>query len=228
MDAKKKKLALIGGGVVAAGFVYYSYRSNAVSSNAASATDTTSTDGTIPYGSGDPYGSGYYADGGYSPTPGSNWPPNPTPPPPPAHVPETNAQWAGQALQFLRSQGYNRTTVGAALTKYLAKQGLSANEYVIVEQAIAFIGYPPQNPGEPKHAAHGGRGNPPPKKHDHVPPKLEHRYFREIPSNQIWHVTGGKRYLVTRKTWNAFKRKPKTTVIVASSPVMHIPFGGKI
>ena len=222
MDPKKKKMLIIGGGVVAAGFVYYSYRSNAVQSNAA-ATDPNATDPNAVDNTG--YTDPGYGDtgGGYSPTPGQNWPPNPSPPP--AHVPATNAEWAGQALQFLHSQGYNRTTAGTAITKYLAKIGLSANEYVIIETAIAFIGYPPQNPGDPKHASRGGHGKPPT---HHVPKSFENKYYRLLPSGRIFQVAGGKRYHVSPKTWHSFKRKPQTHVIVASSPVMALPYGGTI
>lgn len=58
----------------------------------------------------------------------------------------TNGQWAQNAEAYLTSSaGADATTVSSALGKYLTGQALTANQADVVEQAIAFDGYPPQS-----------------------------------------------------------------------------------
>lgn len=97
--------------------------------------------GTGPFdGSG---GSGY---GG-----GANWPTSPVQP----QGFTTNAAWAQAVEDYLVNTvhgGNNADVIGAALGKYLTGQPLTSDQVVIVQQAIAFGGYPPVN---------GPNGHPP-------------------------------------------------------------------
>lgn len=59
---------------------------------------------------------------------------------------QTNGQWAQAAEDYLvNTVGADTTTVAAAMGKYVTGQVLSADQIDIVEQAIAFVGYPPVN-----------------------------------------------------------------------------------
>ncbi|MEU9022343.1 hypothetical protein [Actinomadura sp. NPDC048394] len=58
----------------------------------------------------------------------------------------TNAQWSQAAEDYLvNTVGSDANTVGNALGKYITGQPLSADQVTIVNQAIAFTGYPPAN-----------------------------------------------------------------------------------
>lgn len=58
----------------------------------------------------------------------------------------TNGQWAQAAEDYLSSTvGADTTTVAAALGKYVTGQALSSDQVSVIEQAIAFVGYPPVN-----------------------------------------------------------------------------------
>lgn len=59
---------------------------------------------------------------------------------------ETNGQWAQSAEDYLvNSVGADATTVAAALGKYVTGQAVTADQMDVIEQAIAFVGYPPVN-----------------------------------------------------------------------------------
>lgn len=60
----------------------------------------------------------------------------------------TNAAWSQAAEDYLVNTvhgGESADVIGNALGKYITGQGLSADQVAIVEQAIAFTGYPPVN-----------------------------------------------------------------------------------
>jgi len=56
----------------------------------------------------------------------------------------TNAAWAQAAEQELEGNGYDPTTVAAALGKYITGGTVTADQQSIIQAAIAFEGYPPQ------------------------------------------------------------------------------------
>jgi hypothetical protein len=92
--------------------------------------------------SGGAYGYGYYGYGGEFAGLGGygvSVPPSTAP-----VVASTNAGWASAAEAYLTGQtGADPATVAAALGKYITGQTLDASQQSIVEQAIAFEGYPP-------------------------------------------------------------------------------------
>jgi hypothetical protein len=101
-------------------------------------------------GLGFPYSGGMYGGGGYGGGP--------------VPAPTTNAQWAAAVESSLSAQGYDSLTVAAALGKYLTGQTCTADQASIIQAAIAFQGYPPQNgpSGYPPNihtASSGGGGN---------------------------------------------------------------------
>ncbi|GAA0287304.1 hypothetical protein GCM10009527_098290 [Actinomadura nitritigenes] len=74
----------------------------------------------------------------------------------------TNAQWSQAAEDYLvNTVGADANTVGNALGKYITGQALTPDQVGIVNQAIAFTGYPPQN---------GPTGYPPSYKTSNEPP----------------------------------------------------------
>lgn len=96
---------------------------------------------TPQYGYG-AYGYGYYGYGGEFAGAGGYG--VSTPPISAPSVSSTNAGWAGAAESYLTGQtGADPATVAAALGKYITGQTLSTADQSIVEQAIAFEGYPP-------------------------------------------------------------------------------------
>jgi hypothetical protein len=105
--------------------------------------------------SGGSYGYGYYGYGGefaglggY----GSSVPPVSAA----ASVATTNAGWAGAAETYMTGNtGADPATVAAALGKYITGQTVTSDQQSIIEQAIAFEGYPPT----------AGAGNYPPNIH---------------------------------------------------------------
>jgi hypothetical protein len=152
----KSKLAIYGAvGGVGIGGLYLWSKHKAASSAAAPAAGygygyggygygnpafgTTLTTPQYGYGA---YGYGYYGyggefagGGGY----GVSVPPVSAP-----SVASTNAGWAGAAESYLTGQtGADPATVAAALGKYITGQTLTTADQSIVEQAIAFEGYPP-------------------------------------------------------------------------------------
>lgn len=166
LDAKSKKVYLIGGavGVVVVGFIYLHNRNSAsVSAGAASAGNIDPATG-YPYGSaqdqaalsasgnvdpttGYPYGSvqdqealatqGYgYGSAGALGTY--------TPVGTATTAVQTNAQWAQAAQQTLSAIGYAPETVAGAIGAYLARIPLTANQAAIVQVALAEEGPPPQ------------------------------------------------------------------------------------
>jgi hypothetical protein len=83
------------------------------------------------YGQGGPFGwpfAGGYGGYGYQGTP----------------TPTTNSQWFQQALAFLTQNGTSTATAEAALAKYIAGQPVDATQTLIIQEAEAAIGPPPQ------------------------------------------------------------------------------------
>jgi hypothetical protein len=156
---RQPKGVAIGGGIVLVGSVaygLYSYEkkkkasATAAAASAATAQQTAAAAqaqyaygyGTGYYGYGEPtayygYGAsggfdaGYYGYGVVEPTTTAN---------------TTNAQWAQAAVNQLTSEGYDATTVSAALGAFLAGSSLTSAQVPIVQAAIAIEGYPPQGP----------------------------------------------------------------------------------
>jgi len=150
------KPVLIGGvliGGVAAAVIYFKHKSTA----AAPASDSNSsgygygsygyagfTPGNVnpyEYGYGQ-YGYGYYGYGGQfaglggygSPTPVTN----------PVTAATTNAGWSQAAESYLSgTTGANESTVSAALGKYISGGTVTTDQQTIIQEAIAFEGYPP-------------------------------------------------------------------------------------
>lgn len=57
----------------------------------------------------------------------------------------TNAQWSQNAVSALSGEGYNATSVMAALGQYLMGGSLTSDQQAIVSAAIGAEGYPPQS-----------------------------------------------------------------------------------
>lgn len=140
--ARKPKISnkwyWIGGGVGAI-VIYWYYKKQKASAAAAQSTDTTGAI-TDTSGYGDFSNTGQdYSGLGYS-SPYNYQPVNTFTPAP------SNALWFQQALAFLVAQGYDPTTSGTALGKYLAGAGLTQQELNIVQAAIGAEGLPPSAP----------------------------------------------------------------------------------
>lgn len=153
-DVPKKEATIFGIlFIVVIGVVYYRYhKANTTATTTATTTaaNTAGIDTATGYPTGSPqdvaalaaqqnsaygYGGGVY-DTGY----GTGGPSTP------GTGDTTNAQWAQQAENYLANTiGADTTTVAAALGRYLTGQPLAPSEITIVEQAIAFNGYPPQS-----------------------------------------------------------------------------------
>lgn len=55
----------------------------------------------------------------------------------------SNAQWSQAAEQYMVGNGGDANAIGNALGKYLTGNALTPDQQTLVEQAIAFEGYPP-------------------------------------------------------------------------------------
>lgn len=146
----KRNYWIIGGGAAIA-IVWYGYHKSKANSAAAitdpNATDPIDPNTGIPYSQETTYAPGLagmgYGGGSYGVA-------NPIfATPPTGGVPVTNAQWAQQAESYLTGIGYDPITAAAAIGKYLSGQALSADQYAIVQAAIAFIGPPPGSVSPP-------------------------------------------------------------------------------
>lgn len=108
------------------------------------------------YGYGTGPGYDYYGAGGSYYPPGVN---GGTP------TYTTNGQWAQAAETYLvQTVGADANTVAAALGKYVTGQPVTGAQDVVIEQAIAFVGYPPQNgpEGYPPNIQTQASSGPPP------------------------------------------------------------------
>lgn len=56
----------------------------------------------------------------------------------------TNTEWFAAALSGLADAGYEPLNVAATLGKFLSRQGLSADEKVVIQAAKGMVGEPPQ------------------------------------------------------------------------------------
>jgi PASTA domain len=155
----KHKVAFGIGGAIALGVGIYFVEKNKKSSAAAS---TAAPAGASQYGygygygsgvglgaSGNLYGYGYgygsnYGTSGFGGSSGYGYQyPYGATTPPAVTPPANNAAWAEAAEGALTNDGYNSTTVAAALGKYLTGGTLTADQEGIVRAAIAFENYPP-------------------------------------------------------------------------------------
>lgn len=96
------------------------------------------------YGYGTQYGYGGYGPGGFG---GGGYPPYPygygnPPPGPTGGPPTTNAEWGQQAEADLGSSGTD--AIAAALGKYLSGAPITTDQNLIVQEATAVLGPPPQ------------------------------------------------------------------------------------
>jgi hypothetical protein len=138
------------GGFAVAGFMIYRYESKskkqaaAVASAQASANYGYGSAGSYGYGGGYGYGisNGYYGYG----EPGTGYygygvpaPQAPTQ----AAASTTNAQWAQAAITQLTQEGYDPSTVSAALGAYELGQPVTATQVPIIQSAIGIEGWPP-------------------------------------------------------------------------------------
>jgi hypothetical protein len=154
---KKQYVYIVGAGLVVVGGVAW-YRSRNASSSSAVVEPTESSPINpatgFPYGStedanalagqGFSYSGGIIGGGGGGSSSGNT-------PAPMSFV--TNSQWSQAAEAYLvDTVGLEANTVGNALGKYITGQPLDTAQVNIINQAIAFTGYPPVN---------GPVGNPP-------------------------------------------------------------------
>lgn len=175
-DVKKKTAMYAGiGGLGLLGVVWYRNKQAASAAASSSSTSTGTDQGTDPqtgyaYGSpediaalqqmgasglggdyGYPYSGGFPNPGGYNP--------NPTPTGPGTFT--NNAEWAQYAEDYLANTvGGDAATIGNALGKYITGQPVDDTMVSVINQAIAFAGYPP---------IAGPNGNPPGFNHQATP-----------------------------------------------------------
>jgi hypothetical protein len=151
---KKQTALLLGGAVILVGGIAWYRSRNAASSGPSSSSPAAGSgsadqSGTIDPATGYAYGSpedqaalaaqanGNYGGygGGYSGSSGS-YPGSYT----------TNAQWAQAAEDYLvNTVGGEANTVGNAIGKYITGQPVTSDQVTVIEEAIAFAGYPPVN-----------------------------------------------------------------------------------
>jgi hypothetical protein len=148
----KNTAYLLGGGVVLLGGIAWYRSRNAAgsSSSTTAAADTTQIDPAtgFPYGSAEDaaalaqqasyVGVGGGGGGGGSPIYNSGGTT--------ASAYTTNGQWSQAAEDYLvNTVGGHADVIGNALGKYILGQPLTSDQVSVVEQAIAFTGYPPVN-----------------------------------------------------------------------------------
>jgi hypothetical protein len=247
--SKKTLTFVLGGSAALVVFLWFRHRKNASASSSATS-GTTPTDASaastdpnaIDPTTGVPYSQEYGSTGvdpntglPYSQTPaGGYYDPNtgayvspgtsvPAPSQPTATV-TTNAEWAQAAESYLTANaGVDMATLSAAIGKYLTARQLTTAEQGLVDQAIAFSGYPPvSGPGGYPPAMHtqstgsgsgagggsGGGGTPPPAVKVTVPNVVRDRVED---ANSALHALG------LNSTFGA--RRPRTPyVVTAQSP----------
>jgi hypothetical protein len=158
--ASKKTVALIGGGgLLVVGVVWYRTKKAGGSSATSGTSSSTATDNIDPatgYAYGSPedqaalasQSSGYPAyGGGYGYGGGSGIPPSQNGQGIAGEGPggfTSNANWAQYAEEYLANTvGADPIVVGNALGKYITGQAVTAEQAQVIDQAIAFAGYPP-------------------------------------------------------------------------------------
>jgi len=182
MPTKKKALIFLGATVTGGLAIYEVKKRSSASSAAAAAAANTSGDSTDDSDSGiDPNTGIPYADevdsgigltpgdeGTYDPLTGTYLPGLGSTTP--VTTVASNAEWAQAAEATLVGDGYDPATVAAALGAYLLGVPLTADQYAIVQAAIAFEGQPPNGAppitqtggGGTGQGGTGGGGTPPP------------------------------------------------------------------
>lgn len=142
---KKQTALLMGGGVVLLGGIVYYRSRHAGAAAAPAAADDSAADSTdldpatgYPYGSADDTAALNSYDYGYGVSGGSG-----------AAVSTsggytTNAQWSQAAEEYLTGTvGQDPDAVGNALGKYITGGAVTSDQVAVIQQAIAFAGYPP-------------------------------------------------------------------------------------
>lgn len=133
----KKGTAAVGGAAIAGIFLFLWWRQHKTDQAAQAAGSATTPQTAAPQGidpgffaAGDGgAGIGNLGDGGGGPQGPGNF--------------RTNADWAQYAEEHLTGLGNHAQVVGNALGKYLTGQPLTPDQVSIVQEAIAFAGYPP-------------------------------------------------------------------------------------
>jgi hypothetical protein len=151
------------GGVVVSGYMLYHYSAKNKKQAAAAATAQTQAQAASGYGVAYGYGNGYYgygevvnspygygASGGFAAGYYGYGVPNP--PTVGAVANTTNAQWAQAAITQLSQDGYDTSSIAAALGAYELGAPVTATQQGIIQAAIAVEGYPPVS---------GANGDPP-------------------------------------------------------------------
>jgi hypothetical protein len=238
--SKKTLTFILGGSAALVAFLWYRHRKSAgAATTAPSGTDTTGTGAIDPNAidpaTGIPYSQEYgytgidpntglpysqqLAGGFYDPNtgqyvyPGTNVPPPTTSPSATATV-TTNAEWAQAAESYLTvNAGTDMATLSAALGKYLTARTLNATEQGLVDQAIAFEGYPPvSGPGGFPPSMHT-TGNPPPP----PPPPGTKVTVPRVIGDRVENANSALQALGLKSTFGA--RKPnKPYHVISQSP----------
>jgi hypothetical protein len=232
-NVKPQTLALAGGGTVILGLSLYRVRkqnaANAAATAAANAaaqapgTGAGTSDGTDP-ATGFPYGSAedaaaltaqagyisptdYLSSGGGSGGYGGGYYPQQF---------TSNAAWAQAAEQYMTSvPGADATAIGNALGKYITGQPVTPDMQSLIDQAIAFEGYPPvagpngfppsvntANPGST--GSDGNSGHPTPTPTGTVPATPGNVHVVKVGSDQVglaWNAVPGATSYRIRATY---------------------------
>ena len=135
----------------------------------------------------------------------------------------SNSQWAQAAEDYLgNTVGSDTNAVSAALGKYLVGGDVTDAQRSIVEQAIAFQGYPPVS---------GPNGYPPSIRTSTVVAKtVANGYYRDASAGgAIYKVDANKFYHVQLSYWNRLKPKPALHAVAAGwAGRVGIPYGGEL
>lgn len=152
---KKTTAYALGAGVVILGGITWYRSKNAGAAAVAPAADQTAASDQIDPATGFPFGSAedtnalaaqQFAPSGGGASSGVDQGTSGSGGAPTGGTFTTNAQWAQAVEDYLANTvGSDPNVVGNALGKYITGQALTVDQVAVVEQAIAFGGYPPVN-----------------------------------------------------------------------------------
>jgi hypothetical protein len=91
-------------------------------------------------GEGDAYGGEQWSPDAYA---GATEPGGSTVEPVEGAAPLTNADWAQRVTDLLEGAGFERTFAATTIGKYLSGNPLTLSEKLLIQTAIALLGYPP-------------------------------------------------------------------------------------
>lgn len=142
----------------------------------------------------------------------------------------SNDQWTQAAELYLtQTVGMDAGTASAALGVYINADDATETQKSIIEQAIAGVGYPPQQ---------GTGGYPPSIKTGTVAsaptapakPTAASGFYELLPSGEYFQVTNNVRHPILGATAKALGITTSKTVtkILADSPVMKLPEGAPV